>query len=117
VEREVWLQEIKGLVAEAAWEGVDALPPTAQAVRAQLQQHARELLRAGVAAQARRLSSASAAEVAAARQVLEGVRSLPVLASVRDPLALTDLPEPERHQWQARWKEVVGLLRGTDSAR
>ena len=54
---------------------------------------------------------------AAARQVLEGLRGLPVLAGVRDPAALADLPEPERQAWQAFWQGVEGLLRGPDPAR
>jgi eukaryotic-like serine/threonine-protein kinase len=94
----------------------EAIPPVVDA-RARLRQQARELLRAEVAAQAQRLSSASPAEAAAARQVLEGLRGLPVLAGVHDPAALADLPEPERQAWQALWQEVEGLLRGPDPAR
>jgi hypothetical protein len=75
------------------------------------------LLRAEVAAQAQRLSSPSPAEAAAARQVLEGLRDLPVLAGVHDSAALVDLPEPERQEWQAFWQEVERLLRGPDPAR
>ena len=89
----------------------EAVPPVVDAARARLRQQARELLRAEVAAQAQRLSSASPAEAAAARQVLEGLRGLPVLAGVHDPAALADLPEPERQAWQAFWQEVEGLLR------
>ena len=70
-----------------------------------------------MAAQARRLSGASPAEAAAARQVLEGLRGLPVLAGVRDPAALADLPEPERQEWQEFWQGVERLLRGPDPAR
>jgi hypothetical protein len=70
-----------------------------------------------VATQAQRLSSDSPAEAAAARQVLEGLRGLPVLAGVRDAAALADLPESERQEWQALWQEVEGLLRGPDAAR
>ena len=95
----------------------EAFPPAAEDARARLRQQARELLRAEVAAQAQRLSGASPAEAAAARQVLEGLRGLPVLAGVRDPAALADLPEPERQEWQAFWQEVEGLLRGPDPAR
>jgi tRNA A-37 threonylcarbamoyl transferase component Bud32 len=95
----------------------DAIPPVVDAARARLRQQARELLRDEVAAQAQRLSSASPAEAAAARQVLEGLRGLPVLAGVHDPAALADLPEPERHAWQAFWQEVEGLLSGQDPAR
>ena len=95
----------------------EAFPPAVEAARARLRQQARELLRAEVAAQAQRLSSASPAEAAAARQVLEGLRGLPVLAGVHDPAALADLPEPERQEWQAFWQEVEGLLRGPDPAR
>ena len=60
---------------------------------------------------------ASPAEAATARQVLECLRGLPVLAGVHNPAALTDLPEPERQEWQAFWQEVEGLLRGPDPAR
>jgi hypothetical protein len=91
--------------------------PSVVDARARLRQQARALLRDEVAAQAQRLSGASPAEAAAARQVLEGLRDLPVLAGVRDPAALADLPEPERREWQALWQEVEGLLRGPDPAR
>jgi hypothetical protein len=75
------------------------------------------LLRAEVAAQAQQLSSASPAEATAARQVLEVLRELPVLAGVRDAAALANLPESERQTWQAFWQEVEGLLRGPVPAR
>ena len=88
----------------------EAFPPAAEDARARLRQQARELLRAEVAAQAQRLSSASPAEAAAARQVLEALRSFPALAGVRNP-ALASLPEPERQMWQAFWEELEGLLR------
>jgi eukaryotic-like serine/threonine-protein kinase len=94
-----------------------AIPPVVDATRARLRQQARELLRAEVAAQAQRLSRASPAEAAAARQVLEGLRGLPVLAGVHDPAALTDLREPERQEWKAFWQQVEGLLRGPDPGR
>jgi hypothetical protein len=70
-----------------------------------------------VAAQARLLSSAGPAEASAARQVLEALVGLPVLAGVRDPAALANLPESERQTWQAFWEEVEGLLRGPVPAR
>jgi tRNA A-37 threonylcarbamoyl transferase component Bud32 len=95
----------------------EAFPPAAEDARARLRQQALALLRAEVAAQAQRLSGASPAEATAARQVLESLRSLPVLAGVHDPAALADLPESERQAWQAFWQEVEGLLRGPDPAR
>jgi hypothetical protein len=95
----------------------EAFPPVVDAARARLRQQARELLRAEVAAQAQRLSSANTAEAAAARQVLEGLRGLPVLAGVHEPAALAELSEPERQEWQALWQKVEGLLRGPDPAR
>jgi hypothetical protein len=88
-----------------------AFPPVVDAARARFRQEARALLRAEVAAQAQRLSGASPAEAAAARQVLEAFLALPVLAGVRDPAALAELPETERQEWQALWQEVEGLLR------
>jgi tRNA A-37 threonylcarbamoyl transferase component Bud32 len=109
-ERVLWL-------SHATREGGEPFPPAADTARAQLRHQALALLRAEVAAQARRLSSASPAEAAAARQVLEVLRSLPVLAGVRDPAGLANLPEPERQAWQAFWQEVEGLLRGPVPAR
>jgi hypothetical protein len=102
-ERVLWL-------CHATREGPEAFPPAAEAARARLRQQAWALLRAEVAAQARRLSSASPAEATAARQVLESLLSLPVLAGVRNPSALANLPEPERQTWWAFWQEVEGLL-------
>jgi hypothetical protein len=96
----------------ATLEGGEAVPPAAEDARARLRQQAWALLRAEVAAQAERLSSANPAEAAAARQVLEVLRGLPVLAGVHNPAALAHLPEAERRTWQAFWQEVEGLLRG-----
>jgi hypothetical protein len=109
-ERLLWL-------CHATLEGGQAVPPAAEGVRARLRQQAWALLRAEVATQAQQLSSASPAEAAAARQVLEVLRSLPVLSRVHNPAALADLPEPERQMWQALWQEVEGLLRGPVPAR
>ena len=94
-----------------------AFPPATEAARARFRDQARGLLGAEVAAQAQRLSSGSAAEAAAARQVLEGLLALPVLAGVRDPAALAELPEAERRAWEAFWEGVEGQLRGPDPAR
>ncbi|HJZ59908.1 MAG TPA: hypothetical protein VKE74_33510 [Gemmataceae bacterium] len=95
----------------------EAFSPAAEAARTRLRQQAWALLRAEMAAQARRLALESPAEAAAARQVLEALRGLPVLAGVRDPVALANLPEPEQQTWQAFWEEVEGLLRGPVPAR
>jgi hypothetical protein len=89
----------------------EAFPPAVEDARARFRQQARALLRAEVAAQAQRLSSASPAEATAARQVLEVLCGIPGLAGLRDPAALANLPEPERQTWQAFWEEVEGLLR------
>ena len=106
VEHELWIR--------AAGE---AFPRVVDAARARLRHQARELLRAEVAAQAQRLSSASPAEAAAARQVLEVLRGLHVLAGVRNPAAVANLPESERQTWEAFWQEVEELLRGPVAAR
>jgi hypothetical protein len=106
VERELWLR--------AAGE---AFPPAAEDARARLREQAWALVNDEVATQAQRLSSASPAEATAARQVLETLLGLPVLAGVRNPAALAELPEPERQTWQAIWQEVEKLLRGPDRAR
>jgi serine/threonine protein kinase len=103
-ERMLWL-------CQTTLEGGEAVPPAAEAARARLRQQALELLRAEVAMQAQQLSSPSPAEARAARQVLEVLRGLPVLARVHNPETLANLPEPERQMWQAFWQEVDGLLR------
>jgi tRNA A-37 threonylcarbamoyl transferase component Bud32 len=107
-ERELWLRQVAG---QAAREGAVEFPPAAEDARARLRQQALGLLRAEVATQAQQLSSASPAEAAAARQVLESLRNLPALAGVSSPAALANLPEPERRTWQAFWQELEGLLR------
>jgi serine/threonine protein kinase len=89
----------------------EAFPPVVDAARARLRHQAWVLVRDEVAKQAQRLSSASPAEATAARQVLEALLDLPVLAGVRNPAALADLAEPERQEWQALWQKVEGLLR------
>jgi hypothetical protein len=106
VERELWIR--------AAGE---AFPPAAETARARLREQVWALLQDEVATQAQRLSSASPAEVTAARQVLEALLDLPVLAGVRNPEGRADLPEPERQAWQALCQKVEGLLRGPDPAR
>jgi hypothetical protein len=106
VEHELWIR--------AAGE---AFPPAAEDARARLREKIWALVRYEVATQAQRLSSASPAEATAARQVLEALVVIPVLAGVRSPAGLADLPEPERQAWQALWLEVEGLLRGPDPAR
>src|SRR5262245_2810495 len=69
VERVLWLRAVD-----------EAFPPAAEAARARLRQQTLALLRAELATQAQRLCSGSAAEETAARQVLEALGSLPVLA-------------------------------------
>jgi tRNA A-37 threonylcarbamoyl transferase component Bud32 len=106
VERELWLRTAG-----------EAFPPAAETARARMREQIWALVRDEVATQAKRLSSASPAEATAARQVLEALLDLPVLAGVRSPAALAHLPEPERQTWQALWQEVEGLLRGPDPSR
>jgi hypothetical protein len=113
--RVLWLPEMVAREGPATREAIVTLPPGAEAARARLRQQAREFLRAEVAAQARRLSGGSPAEVADARQALEHLRLLPALAGVQGP-ALATLPEPERQAWQAFWEEVEGLLRDSPPA-
>jgi hypothetical protein len=98
-ERVLWLRAV----------GVFA--PAVEHARARWRQQILAMVRADVATQAQRLSSADPAEAIAARQVLAGLRDLPVVAGVRDPAGLAHLPEPERQMWQAFWEEVERLLR------
>jgi hypothetical protein len=110
-ERELWIRQVAERAEQATAEGDEVFPPAAETARARLRQQALALLRAEVATQAKQLSSASPAEAAAARQVLESLAGFPALARVHNP-ALADLPEPERQMWQALWQEVEGLLHG-----
>src|SRR5262245_54149728 len=87
-ERELVLRQVAGRAGQAAREGPEAFPPAAEAARGRLRHQALALLRAEVATQAQRLSSASPGEAVAARQVLENLRFLPALAGVRNPAAL-----------------------------
>src|SRR5262249_17997117 len=103
----------RGLWIRAAGE---AFSPAAEAARTRLRQQARGPLPPEMAARARRGGREAPAQ-AAPRQVLEALRGLPVLAGVRDPAALAELPEPERQTWEAFWEEVEGLLRGPVPAR
>jgi tRNA A-37 threonylcarbamoyl transferase component Bud32 len=116
-ERELWLRQVAERAEQATAEGDEVFPPAAETARARLRQQALALLRAEVATQAKQLSSASPAEAAAARQVLESLAGFPALARVHNPASLADVPEPERQMWQALWQEVEGLLRGPDAAR
>jgi hypothetical protein len=111
-ERELWLRQVAERAEQATWEGGEVGPPAVEAARARFRQQTWALLRAEVARQAQQLSSASPAEAAAARQVLEALCGVPGLATVRNRAALANLPEPERQTWQAFWQEVEGLLRG-----
>jgi tRNA A-37 threonylcarbamoyl transferase component Bud32 len=104
-DRVMWLRH-------ATQEASELFSPAVEDARARLRQQAAALIRDEVAAQAPRLSSASPAEATAARQVLEALRVLPVLAGVRDPAAMATLPEPERQTWRALWAELEGLLSG-----
>jgi hypothetical protein len=116
-ERALWLRDVAEQAEQAGWEAPTAFPPAAEDARARLRQQAWALLRAEVATQAQRLSSASPAEATDARHVLEALRDFPALGGVRHPAALADLPEPERQTWQAFWQEIEGLLRGPDPGR
>src|SRR5262249_14055633 len=72
-ERGLGLRQVARRAGETAGEGAVASPLAAEAARARLRQEALGLLRAEVAAQAKKLSSASPAEASAARQVLEAL--------------------------------------------
>jgi hypothetical protein len=103
VERVLWLRAVE-----------EASLPAAESARARLRQQAMALLHVEVATQAKQLVGASPGEAAAAREVLETLRRLPVLAGVSDPVGLASLPAAERQAWQALWQEVEGLLREGD---
>jgi hypothetical protein len=116
-EWEELLSQVAGQAAGATHEEAWMSAPAAAAARARFRRQAQAWLRAEVAIQAQQLSSASPAEAAAARQVLELMLAIPALERVRDPAALATLPEPERHAWQTFWQDVAGLLQGPGPAR
>jgi tRNA A-37 threonylcarbamoyl transferase component Bud32 len=111
-ERELWLRQVAERAEQAAAEGDESFPPAAETARARLRQQALALLRAEVAMQAKQLSSASPAEAAAARQILESLGDFPALARVHDAATMANLSESERQMWLALWEEVERLLRG-----
>jgi tRNA A-37 threonylcarbamoyl transferase component Bud32 len=110
-ERDLWLRQMAERAGQGVPSGGEPFPQAAEAARVQMRQQALALLRAEVATQAQRLSSACPAEATAARQVLEGLRHFPALAGVSNPAALANFPESERQTWLAFWREVEELLR------
>jgi serine/threonine-protein kinase len=48
------------------------------------------------------------------RELLRGWQRDPQLAGLREPAALTKLPEAERKQWQQLWSDVAALSSGRD---
>jgi hypothetical protein len=115
-ERELWLRQVAKRAGDTAPEGAATFHPAAEAARARLRHEALALLRAEVAAQAKKLTSANPAEATSARQVLQELGGFPALARVNNPADLAKLPEPERQMWEAFWQEVDGLLHGPASA-
>jgi serine/threonine-protein kinase len=83
-------------------------PPPDEAARARLRRQARDWLRADLAAWRKRAEDPNA--LPAVRKALQHWQKDTDLAGVREPSALTRLPEAERHAWQQLWQDVQALL-------
>ncbi len=93
----------------AAGRGTD-VPKPDDAGRAKLRAQALAWLDAERDAWAEVLDSGDPQARPGVRQALQSLRADPDLAGVRDPDALSKLPEPERGAWRALWTEVDRLL-------
>jgi serine/threonine-protein kinase len=82
--------------------------------RARWGRQARQWLRADLAASARVLDAAPAANRGGVRSVLTRLREDPDLACVREPGALDKLAADERKAYRALWAEVAALLARTN---
>jgi tetratricopeptide (TPR) repeat protein len=85
-------------------------PPPGPADRARLRAQALGWLKADLAAWAQRLDGSPTQARAAMVQQLRDWRINPDLGGVHNAGELAELPESERHQWQALWAEVDALL-------
>jgi tetratricopeptide (TPR) repeat protein len=78
--------------------------------RAALREQGLQWLRAELAAMALDLQGGKLEDRGAAQQVLRRLQQTEDLAGVREPAALSELPEAERAAWQELWREVQTQL-------
>src|SRR5262249_30000461 len=88
-------------------EGAAALSPDR---RADLRRQARHWLRDGLAAWRVRLERGGPDGRAALAAALAAWQADPQLTGVRDPEALSELPEDERPRWRQLWQDVADLV-------
>ena len=92
-------------------------PPLDEAARSRLRLRAYQHLEIDLADLSKALRLGQPAEKGQILQTLAHWKVNPDLAGIRAPEALTQLPEPERKNWQALWTEVDSLLRLTATNR
>jgi WD40 repeat protein len=93
----------------AAGQGEDAVKLDAKE-RARLRKQAFDWLRTDLALLTKQLDSNQPADRATVQRWMNQWLRDPVLAGIRDEAALVKLPEAEREEWHALWREVRALL-------
>jgi hypothetical protein len=86
-------------------------PPPDDAAKAKLREQALDWLKAERDLWSKLLESGPPQNRPAIVRVLKHWQQDTDLAGVRDPDALTKLPEPERAAWRALWADVQSLLK------
>ena len=94
----------------AAGQGRDE-PPLDEPARSRLRLRAYQYLKLDLAVWSEVLRLSRPSEKAQLQQTLAHWKVDPDLAGIRAPEVLSQLPEPERNNWQALWTEVDSLLR------
>ena len=85
-------------------------PKSSADARAKLRIQARDWLKADLALHAQAIKNGKPEEADAFRKNLAHWKVDADLAPLRDPVALTKIPEVERAEWQTLWAEVERLL-------
>jgi hypothetical protein len=88
-----------------------------EAEREALRRQARNWLRLDVAAWAKKVDTGTVAERIQAEKTLSPWQNDPDLAGLRDSETLETLPQSERQQCRALWKDVAGLLRRAQTTK
>jgi Flp pilus assembly protein TadD len=86
-------------------------PPPDDDAKARLRTQARDWLRATLGLRSKQLDTDTAEARSAVRNALRHWQADRDLAGVRDPDALSRLPEAEREEWESLWADVASLLK------
>jgi hypothetical protein len=86
-------------------------PPPDDDAKARPRTQARDWLRADLGLRSKQLDTDTEEARSAVRNALRHWQVDPDLAGVRDPDALSRLPEAEREEWTSLWADVASLLK------